>query len=106
MSDLRLRARSVAEIVDAAFQLYRRDALQYVLLAAIAYVPMLVAQLMVLGAGAAASLSSASASVTGLSIVVVLIAMAGFAIMTSAITRFSADVYLGQPREVGVVVRA
>lgn len=106
MSDLRLRARSVAEIVDAAFQLYRRDALQYILLAAVAYAPVLVAQLMILGAGVAAGASSAAASVAALSFVVVLIAMVAFAIMTSAITRFSADVYLGQPRDVGAAVRA
>ena len=35
MSDLRLRARSVTEIVDAAFQVYKRDAIEYVLVTAI-----------------------------------------------------------------------
>ena len=43
MSDLRLRARSVTEIVDAAFQLYKRDALEYVLVTAVAYAPVVVA---------------------------------------------------------------
>jgi len=48
MSDLRLRPRSVTEIVDAAFQLYKRDALEYLLVTAVAYAPWVVAQLIVM----------------------------------------------------------
>ena len=65
MSDLRLRARSVTEIVDAAFQLYRRDALEYVLVTAIAYAPLVLAQLVLMrglllsGAGSAIALGHA-----------------------------------------------
>jgi hypothetical protein len=45
MSDLPLRARSATEIIDAAFQLYKRHALQFILVTGLAYAPWLVVQL-------------------------------------------------------------
>lgn len=49
MSDASLRARSTTEIVDAAFTLYRRDFLQYIMVGAIAYSPMIVISLLTRG---------------------------------------------------------
>ncbi|MBC8087752.1 MAG: hypothetical protein H7Z40_10840, partial [Phycisphaerae bacterium] len=46
MSDTSLRPRGVSEIVDAAFALYRRHALQYIVVAAIATAPSLIISLL------------------------------------------------------------
>jgi hypothetical protein len=48
LSDL-IRPRSVTEIVDAAFQLYRRSPTEYMTVAALPYVPYLGLQLLVVG---------------------------------------------------------
>src|SRR5690349_20032584 len=45
MSDIQLRARSVSEIVDAAFDLYRRNAARYIALAALGVIPTLLVQM-------------------------------------------------------------
>lgn len=107
MSDLRLRARSVTEIVDAAFQLYRRDALEYVLVTAIAYAPLVVAQLvlmrgLLLGSSGALSGAMPAWSVLGAGIVGIF----GYALMSAALIRFSSDVYLDRPTGLNAVVRA
>ena len=107
MSDLRLRARSVTEIVDAAFQLYRRDALEYVLVTAIAYAPLVVAQLvlmrgLLLGSSGAISGAMPAWSVLGAGIVGIF----GYALMSAALIRFSSDVYLDRPTGLNAVVRA
>ena len=49
---LPLRPRSATEIVDAAFQLYRRDPMTYLLVSAVCYAPVLVLQLVTQGATA------------------------------------------------------
>ena len=46
---LPLRPRSATEIVDAAFQLYRRDPMSYLLVSALCYAPVLVLQLVTQG---------------------------------------------------------
>ena len=45
MNDLPLRARSATEIIDATFQVYKRHALQFILVTGLAYAPWLVIQL-------------------------------------------------------------
>jgi hypothetical protein len=107
MSDLRLRARSVTEIVDAAFQLYRRDALEYVLVTAIAYAPLVVAQLLLmrgllLGSSSVLSGAMPAWSVLGAGIVGIF----GYALMSAVLIRFSSDVYLDRPTGLNSVVRA
>jgi preprotein translocase subunit SecG len=52
MSNIRLTARSVSDIVDASFQLYRRDAMQYILVSAVGYAPWLIFQLIFIGPSA------------------------------------------------------
>lgn len=46
MSDLQLRARTVSEIVDAAFDLYRRNAARYLAVASLGTIPVLILQIM------------------------------------------------------------
>jgi hypothetical protein len=105
MSDLRLRARSVTEIVDAAFQLYRRDALEYVLVTAIAYAPWVVAQLILMRG----LLMSGSRTLTApgtASFALAVIGIFGYALMSAVLSRFSSDVYLDRPTGLSSVVRA
>ena len=108
MSDLRLRARSVTEIVDAAFQLYKRDALEYVLVTAVAYAPVVVAQLFLLR-GITAIGSPRFALTGSISLIVGLVNIVVYALMSAVLSRFASDIYLGKPtalREViGSVVR-
>ena len=105
MSDLRLRARSVTEIVDAAFQLYRRDALEYVLVTAIAYAPLVVAQLLLMRGLllSGPEMLNASGAAT---VVLGVVGLFAYALMSAALSRFSSDIYLDRPTELGSVVRA
>jgi len=105
MSDLRLRARSVTEIVDAAFQLYRRDALEYVLVTAIAYAPWVVAQLALMR-GLLLSSPQTLTAPGAATIVLGIIGIFAYALMSAVLSRFSSDVYLDRPTGLGVVVRA
>lgn len=105
MSDLRLRARSVTEIVDAAFQLYRRDALEYVLVTAIAYAPWVVAQL-VLMRGLLLSSPQALEAPGPATVVLGIIGIFAYALMSAVLSRFSSDVYLDRPTGLNAVVRA
>ena len=105
MSDLRLRARSVTEIVDAAFQVYKRDAIEYVLVTAVAYAPLVVAQLIfirgfTLAASSRINVSSTTAIVLGL------LGFFSYALMNAAISRFSSDVYLDRPTGLAMVIRS
>ena len=107
MSDLRLRARSVTEIVDAAFQLYRRDALEYVLVTAIAYAPWVVVQLilmrgLLLTSSRVLNAAAPASMVFGLGV----IGIFGYALMSAVVSRFSSDVYLDRPTGLSSVVRA
>lgn len=105
MSDLRLRARSVTEIVDAAFQLYRRDALEYVLVTAIAYAPWVVAQLLLMR-GLLLSSSRMLNAPGPVSFVLAVIGIFAYALMSAVLSRFSSDVYLDRPTGLNAVVRA
>jgi hypothetical protein len=105
MSDLRLRARSVTEIVDAAFQLYRRDALEYVLVTAISYAPWVVAQLLLMR-GLLMSSAQTLNTPGPITFVLGLIGFFAYALMSGVLSRFSSDVYLDRPTGLGMVVRA
>jgi hypothetical protein len=106
MSDLRLRARSVTEIVDAAFQLYKRDALEYVLMAAIPYAPLIVAQLIFFRTTSfGATMQITTASTTG-QIVVVIVTVLAYTLMSGVLSRFSSDVYLERPAGLTAVIQS
>ena len=106
MSDLRLRARSVTEIVDAAFQLYRRDALEYILVTAVAYAPILIAQLMVFGAIGMGDPTTVFGTFGALWFVLLILGFIGYAVMVAVVSKFSSDVYLGRSPDLGAIIRA
>src|SRR5690242_10175949 len=104
MSDLRLRPRSVTEIVDAAFHLYKRDALEYVLVSAIAYAPWAVAQLLVLRG--LRLLGPTSVDIDLATSIFRLVGFVAYALMSAVLSRFSSDVYLDRPTGMAAVVRS
>lgn len=100
MTEVRLRARSVSEIVDAAFALYRRDSKQYILVMAVATVPQLVASLLLQPSGSLGTGSILIGVVSGI------ISMLTYTVANAAITKLGAEVYLGQPADLEATVRS
>ena len=101
---LPLRPRSATEIVDAAFQLYRRDPLTYVLISALCYGPVLAVQLFVIGPGSQIEeqLSRLTAGFAGVMIFGYWISLS---LMSAVIVRLSSEDYLGRRLEPAVAVR-
>jgi hypothetical protein len=99
MRDLPLRPRSVTELVDAAFTLYRRDSLEYIVVAAVAMTPALVLQLILPPA-----LTPQEVSGTGL-LASQISTWFGLTLISAIVTRFGSDVYLGGDPDMATVIR-
>ncbi|MGQ0639324.1 MAG: hypothetical protein ACT4P6_00905 [Gemmatimonadaceae bacterium] len=98
MSDLQYRPRSITEIIDAAFQIYRQDALRYILITAVAYAPFMVVQFVVIDPAnvtVAASMVGLASSVVG---------FFAFTIMSAVLVRLSAEAYLGRDMEISTAL--
>jgi hypothetical protein len=101
---LPLRPRSASEIVDAAFQLYRRDPLTYLLISALCYTPILVLQLVIIGP--ATRIEEQLTHLTaGFSIVMMFGYWISLSLMSAVIVRLSSEDYLGRRLEPAVAVR-
>ena len=109
MSDIPLRARSAVEIVDAAFQLYRRQALVFIMVTALAYAPWLVLQLLIVrsaGTPTAETAAIPDAGDTLRSLIVTLGSFVTFSLMSGVLTKLGAQTYLGgTPGRVEDVIR-
>lgn len=101
MSELVLRPRSATELVDAAFQVYRRAPLQFMVAVALVYVPWLVIQL-VFNVSITPTNLPDSGQIAWLSLVGILI----FAIAGGVTALIARDVYLGRPLDVAADFRA
>lgn len=101
MSDTTLRARSTSEIVDAAFALYRRNAMQYIVLTAICYSPVLIVSLLLVARGPAIGTGALFAALP-----VYIVTMLAFAVVSAAIVRIGSDVYLGREPDVNATIKA
>ena len=103
MSDIRLRPRSVTELVDAAFTLYRRDAVPYILAGAIASIPYLTLQLIIAG-------SVTPEIISPLALVsAVLLGFAWFGsytLVTAVVVKMGAEAYLGDDPDLVGALRA
>jgi hypothetical protein len=101
---LPLRPRSATEIIDAAFQLYRRDALSYLLVSALCYAPLLVLQLVILGPA-----TQLSPEMMRLTMSYTLVLAFGYwismSLMSAVIVRLSSEDYFGRRLEPAVAVR-
>lgn len=101
MSDTNLRVRSVSEIVDAAFSLYRRNGMQYITLAALATAPSIIASLLLNG-----GVQPATAGDLGKTIPVLIIGFITYGLTSAVIVRMGSDVYLGETPDVAATVRS
>lgn len=100
MSDLHLRPRSVSELVDAAFTLYRRNPLPYIVISAIATTPVIVLQTV-----APLPLDGQPGAGTGAAVLAWILGWIGQAIMNAGVTRAGADAYLGGEPDVAAALR-
>jgi hypothetical protein len=99
VSDLALRQRSSTELVDATFQVYRKDPLPFILTGAVVYVPWLLIRLLFgFGLGDQPTDIGETFAMAGGILVVYAIASA----ITSLLTR---DVYFNRPADFGAAVR-
>ena len=100
MTELHLRARSVTELVDAAFSLYRRNAMDYIVLSAICMLPLLFFQLVVQGPEAAIrpSLDWTAFGSFAVSIVT-------YGLVAATVILMGSRSYLGEPTDVAATVR-
>lgn len=112
MSDIALRPRSSTELVDAAFQLYRREPLQFIAALALVYVPGVMISTLI---GVAAGVRDAGgtvvradagsvAAVVGYAIVPVFSLLA-YAIAGGVVSLMANDVYFGRPADLGASFR-
>lgn len=101
MTDQALRPRTVSELVDATFTLYRRDASSYIMVTAIASAPGLLTQLLIKSPAFGESLSAALGVIVG-----AIVSMITYALMTGVVMRVGSDVYLGGSADIASAVRA
>ena len=105
MADIRLRPRSASEIVDAAFQLYRRAPMQYVVVTAIGYAPGLVLQFMLTSATSAADPADFSALFGGRGAALMALAWVGYTLMSAMTLTLASEMYHGRAVDLAAVVR-
>jgi hypothetical protein len=110
MSDIALRPRSATELVDAAFQVYRRDPIPFITGLALIYVPWMV---LLNATGIASRVSAGAVNPDGsLSVVdlqyLMYVAFGGFVVYVlggGISTMMAADVYFGRPADLKAAVR-
>jgi hypothetical protein len=106
-----LRPRSATEIVDAAFQILRAHYGQFVMCAAIAYVPLLLVQLLVIGdlrrllMGGADDSIAAGQVMLRASVQSFFASWITFTLMSAVLMVCASQAYLGDPVDVGTAVR-
>jgi hypothetical protein len=105
-----LRPRSATEIVDAAFQILRAHFGQFVMCAAIAYVPLLLVQLLVIGdlsplVNGGSDTTAAGQAMFRASIQSFFASWITFTLMSAVLMVCASQAYLGDPVDVGAAVR-
>ena len=101
MTDLTLRPRTVSEIVDGAFALYRANSAQYILVAALGNAPLLVLQLLVPDGTTFAPGSSV------LTIFLMFLAsIVTYSLMSATVIQLGSRYYLGEGTDLAQSVRA
>lgn len=88
----------MSEIVDAAFALYRRHALQYIVVAAIATAPSLILSLLLVSTPPK-ELTEIWKYLPGM-----LLALLSYSLVGAVISRMGSDVYLGHEPDIGATV--
>ena len=100
MTDLALRPRSSTELVDAAFQVFRRTPVQFIVASALVYVPWLVIQL-------AFNLEITVESIPGFDILAINFAagLIVYVILDGVIMLLARDAYFDRPPDVAAAFR-
>jgi hypothetical protein len=102
MNELHLRPRTVSELVDAAFQLYRRNPLPYLMVGAVAFSPAILLELLIPtviepeGASVAGAVGALGKQLVG---------GISYVLGGALITKLGSDAYLGGQPDVAVAVR-
>ncbi|MDP1889412.1 MAG: hypothetical protein Q8K55_00855 [Gemmatimonadaceae bacterium] len=96
MNDTNLRARSVSDIVDAAFALYRRHSGQYILVVALAHVPTLILQIVIQGSQPPGSMPSLPYS-----LLIMAVSLVTFSFMSGMVMLMGSQAYLGGEPDIG-----
>lgn len=108
MSDITLRPRSATELVDATFQVFRRDPLQFIIAVGISYVPFLLIVPLVgfvaLAPGGVSVLANQAAWTArsiGVSVLIAALAVATYIFSSGVTTILASDIYLGKAPDLG-----
>ena len=109
MSDIALRPRSATELVDAAFQLYRREPLQFIAGLSLIYVPWLVIAALAgveLGFRGATTVGDTPYTSLFYSLVVSVFGILVTTIAGGLVSVMASDVYFGRSADIGKAFRA
>jgi hypothetical protein len=108
MSAPALRPRSATELVDAAFQILRSHYGQLVVCSAIAYVPMLLLRLFVIGDTTrflSGDPSASSRAMLASTVWTMIGSLVTYSLMSAVLVVLTSQAYLGEPVDVGSAVR-
>lgn len=102
-----LRPRSVTEIVDTSFQIFRAHAGQMVMCSAIAYVPVVLLQLLVVGDPARFERldPSQAGELLQVTLQAGFVSILSYTLMSAVLTVCASQAYLGEAVDVGAAVR-
>ena len=109
MTTSALRPRTVSEIVDAAFQIFKAHYLQFVMCSALAYLPRLAFELTLVGQMRALTLDPTDGTMlrfVGIGILSSFGIWITYALMTTFVITLASQAYLGETVDVGVAVRS
>ena len=115
MTDVRLRPRTVSEIVDAAFALYRQHASRYMVAAAIGSAPLLVTRLLLqpvtsravidVSQGASSYIALAMAGAGFAALVINAVALICYSLVGGLVITLGSRAYLGEDPDVAAAFR-
>ena len=103
MSDLTLRPRSAAELIDAAFRMYRQHFVEFATVSAVVYLPTFVLSVMMGRLSPAVERMEPDATAAFLGVVLVMACW--YAIMEASLTIATSERYLGRTIDAGRVIR-
>jgi hypothetical protein len=101
MADTNLRARSTSEIIDAAFALYKQNGMQYTVVAAIAYAPVLIINLIMVGGTPPTAFADFGRLIPGM-----IASILALTLVSAMIARMGSDAYLGNRVDAGAALTA
>ena len=107
MNELHLRPRTVTELVDAAFTLYRRNPLPYLMVCAVAFAPALVLETVFPTATPMQDAAATASNVVGAfgELLKQVVSTIAYVFAGALVVKLGSDAYLGGQPDVAVAVR-